>query len=90
MNGKKWTMILVPLGIFLLGQLLMAVWWASSVDTKLTMLSKKQTAISTAINIGMKDRYTGNDADRDLQRQRVRDKEQDDRINKLHTDGHDD
>lgn len=87
MNGKRWTLVLIPLGIFLLGQLLMAVWWASSVDTKLQVLSEKQTKIETAINTGMRDRYTGNDADRDWQRQRVRDKEQDNRVNKLHTDG---
>lgn len=87
MNGKRWTMVLVPLGIFLLGQLLMAVWWASSINTKLTLLSEKQISIETAINVGMRDRYTGYDADRDWERQHAKDQRQDDRVNKLHTDG---
>ncbi len=80
MNGKKWTFVLVPLIVFLLGQLLLAVWWASSVDTKL----KRLPIIEKAINDGMADRYTGDDADRDWQRQGDLDRRQDDRVNELH------
>lgn len=85
MNGKKWTMILIPLGVFLLGQLLWAVWWASSADTKLDILGTNQTAII----MGTKDRYTGKDALYDREQQKKTDQRQDDRINKLHTKGSD-
>lgn len=85
MNGKKWTAVLVSLGIFLLSQLFAAVWWASAIDTKLATLKENQDKIELAIQEGMRDRYTGEDADRDLERQKTRDSKQDDRINKLHT-----
>lgn len=96
MNGRRWAAALTAIGVFLLGELLVAVWWAATVNTKLEIIGDNQTAIIA----GTKDRYTGNDADmdweqertkdeRDWEQQHRKDERQDDRINKLHTDGKD-
>lgn len=77
MNGfRKFA----PLIIFLLGQLIAAVWWASSVSTTLDHLKTNQTKIETAIHNGTLDRYTGDDADKEKERQIKRDQKQDERL----------
>ena len=71
-GGTKKVLSFAPVVIFLLGQLLWAIWWASAVTTKLDQLARDTDEIEQAINVGMRDRYTGTDADRDWYRHQLK------------------